>query len=150
MGASHAARRKTGAPKRRTGKYPLQRQPAVAPLVLVVDDSEDAREMYGEYLVSSGFRVDHAADGEHALLKVLAVMPSVVVMDLSMPVIDGWAATRSIKTHPKTKGIPVVAITGHVTFENLNRATEAGADAVLVKPCLPRDLLAVVRSILDL
>ena len=79
-------------------------------------------------------------EGDHALWKVTALKPDLVVMDLAMPILDGWAATREIKTHPKTKHIPVITHTGHATDENLDRARDAGADAVLTKPCLPATL----------
>jgi two-component system cell cycle response regulator DivK len=105
-----------------------------APLVLIVDDAEDARDIYSEFFAHSGWRVALAVDGEHALLKIVSVMPALVIMDLSMPVLDGWDATRQIRSHPKTKHIPVIALTGHVSEEHLQRARDAGADAVLTKP----------------
>lgn len=78
----------------------------------------------------------------------MALVPDLVVMDLAMPIVDGWEATRQIKAHPKTMHIPVIALTGHVTQQNLDRAREAGADAVVTKPCTPQDLLVVVRRLL--
>lgn len=77
------------------------------PLVLLVGDSEETRHF--------GVRVEHAVDGDHALWKVVSLKPNVVVMDLAMPVLDGWEATHRMKTHPKTKHIPVIALAGHVT-----------------------------------
>lgn len=104
--------------------------------------------MYAEYFTNAGFRVAQAVDGDHALWKVISLNPDVVVMDLAMPVLDGWEATHKIKTHPKTKHIAVVALTGHVTTKELRRAEDAGADAVLTKPCSPDALLVVVRRLL--
>jgi CheY-like chemotaxis protein len=120
-----------------------------APLILVVDDAEDNRELYAEYLLYSGLRVAHAVDGEHALLKVMRLLPDLVVMDLALPILDGWEATRLVKQHPKTCHIPVIAITGHTLEANLKRAEEMGADAVLMKPCAPDALLKVIRQLLD-
>jgi CheY-like chemotaxis protein len=117
--------------------------------VLVVDDSEDTRSMYSEFFMDAGLCVASAADGEDALNQLSAVKPDLVVMDLAMPLMNGWDATRRIKSQPETKDIYVVVLTGHVTPENLRRAEQAGADAVLTKPCSPADLCALVRTILD-
>jgi CheY-like chemotaxis protein len=68
-------------------------------------------------------------------------------MDLSMPVLDGWEATRRIKQNPETSDIVIIALTANATNSGLQRAKEAGADAVLTKPCLPQDLLALLRSL---
>jgi CheY-like chemotaxis protein len=122
--------------------------PRPVPLVLVVDDADDNRALFSEFLTHKGFRVEEAVDGEHALLKTLSFIPDLIVMDLSMPVLDGWEATRQIKAHASTKHIPVIAITGHVTEENLQRARDAGADAVLVKPCAPAVLFEVASWLL--
>ena len=132
-----------------TGTHRVMTDPERAALVLLVDDSEDARGLYAGFLTHAGLRVAQAADGHHALWKVGALMPNVVVMDLLMPVLDGWEATRRIKTHPKTEHIGVIVLTGHVTELELQRAVDAGADVVLTKPCEPEALLAVVRRLLD-
>ena len=72
-----------------------------APVVLLVDDSQDEREMYTKQLVDTGYRVQVAENGEDALQRVAAEVPDVVIMDLAMPVLDGWEATRRLKeTHP--------------------------------------------------
>lgn len=119
-----------------------------APLVLIVDDSEDTRDLYEEYLAHAGMRVALAVDGDHALWKITLLRPSLVVMDLALPVMDGWEATRRIKSDPKTSHIPVIALTGHVSDENLQRASDAGADVVLTKPCTPEALTRVIRRLL--
>jgi CheY-like chemotaxis protein len=121
---------------------------ARAPLVLVVDDFEDARELYAASLVDAGFEVAEAANGQEALELVAGVRPVVVVMDMAMPVVDGWEATRRLKTNPSTAGIVVIALTGHATGLGFAKAREAGADAVVAKPFLPGDLIALVRSLL--
>lgn len=120
-----------------------------APLILLVDDLQETRDMYSAHLTNAGFRVVEATDGEHALLKVNAFMPDVVVMDLAMPVLDGWKATHELKTHPRTRHIAIVALTGHVTARELQRAEDVGADVVLAKPCTPDTLQVVIGRLLD-
>ena len=117
------------------------------PLVLVVDDFADNRELYAATLSDAGYQVEQAENGQEALDFIGRRRPAIVVMDLSMPILDGWEATRRIKADPETSDIVVVAVTGHATNFGLQRAKEAGADAVLTKPCLPEDLLALLRSL---
>ena len=83
------------------------------PLILVVDDYEDAREMYAEYLRFCGFRVAEARNGNEALEQAFALVPDLILMDLSLPGMDGWEATRQLKSDERTRNIPVVALTGH-------------------------------------
>lgn len=116
---------------------------ASAPLVLLVDDYQDAREMYAEFLEISGYRVIQAADGEEALAKVAESSPDVVLMDLSLPGVDGREATRRIKASPATSSIPVVILSGMP--QEYARAT--GADAVLTKPCAPDALVAAIARL---
>lgn len=119
------------------------------PLILVVDDFEDGREMYASYLRFSGYRVDEAADGHEALEKAFALLPDIILMDLSLPGIDGWQATRQLKKDARTSKIPIVALTGHALEAHSRSAKEAGCDAFIVKPCMPMDLLNEIRRILD-
>jgi two-component system, cell cycle response regulator DivK len=119
------------------------------PLVLVVDDYQDAREMYAEYLAYSGFRVAEASNGLEALEKAFELRPDVILMDLSLPGMDGWAATRRLKTDERTRGIPVVALTGHALAGASESARQAGCDAFVTKPCLPDELVVQVRRMLD-
>lgn len=118
-----------------------------APLVLVVDDFADNRELYATTFADAGYEVEEATNGQEALDFIERRRPAAVVMDLSMPVLDGWEATRRIKADATTAGIVVIAVTGHATNFGLQRAKEAGADAVVAKPCLPQDLLAVLRTL---
>lgn len=149
MRKAAARRRVASSDAPATGSHAAIRGEAPAPLILLVDDQQDARDLYSDFLVEAGLRVAEAVDGDHALLKIGALMPDVVVMDLAMPVVDGWEATRRIKQHPKTANIAVIVLTGQVTPEALQRAAEAGADTVLAKPCTPHALLAVVEQLLD-
>jgi two-component system cell cycle response regulator DivK len=119
------------------------------PLVLVVDDYQDAREMYAEYLAYSGFRVAEASNGVEALQKAFDLLPDVILMDLSLPGMDGWAATRRLKTDERTQRIPVVALTGHALAGASESARMAGCDAFVTKPCLPDELVLQVRRMLD-
>lgn len=119
------------------------------PLILVVDDFEDNRAMYAEYLALNGFRVAEAVDGEHAVAQATELLPALVVMDLSLPGIDGWEATRRLKADPRTKHIVVLALTGHAEDSHAERAREAGCDHFVAKPSLPDELLVKVRALLD-
>jgi two-component system, cell cycle response regulator DivK len=119
------------------------------PLVLVVDDYQDAREMYAECLDASGFAVAQAESGDEAVAKALALQPALIVMDLALPGMDGWTATRAIKTDPRTARIPVVALTGHARSDASTAAREAGCDAFLTKPCLPDAIVELVRRLLS-
>ncbi len=116
--------------------------------VLVVDDFDDAREMYAEYLEFVGFEVDTARNGAEAVEKAQDGDPDIILMDLSLPVMDGWEATRLIKQDVRTRDIPVMALTGHVLAGNAEHAREAGADEFVAKPCLPQDLENKIRNML--
>lgn len=119
------------------------------PLVLVVDDYQDAREMYAEYLEFSGFRTAEARNGAEALEKAFALTPDIILMDLSLPVMDGWEATRRLRADERTRGIPIVALTGHALNGHAAGAKDAGCDAYVTKPCLPDALVQEVKRILD-
>ncbi len=118
------------------------------PLVLVVDDFADAREMYGEYLKFCGFRVAEAQNGVEAIDKAKRLKPDLILMDLSMPVVDGWEATRRLKADSATKAIPVVALTGHAMAGHSESAKSAGCDVVITKPCLPHDLIKEIKKVI--
>jgi CheY-like chemotaxis protein len=119
------------------------------PLVLVVDDYHDAREMYAEYLQFAGFRVAEAKNGKEAIEQALKLSPDIILMDLSLPVVDGWEATRRLKADERTKSIPVVALTGHALAGHSEGAKEAGCDSFVTKPCLPDALVVEVRRMLE-
>ncbi len=128
----------------------LSTEGAQAPLVLVVEDYPDAREMYCEYLRFSGFRVAEARNGEEALEKAFTLLPDVVLMDLALPLMDGWEATRRLKSVRRTADILAVAQTGHALAGHAEGARRAGCDAFVTKPCLPDDLVDEIRRLLDL
>lgn len=125
------------------------RPSAVSRLVLIVDDFDDNREMYAEYLTHVGYRVAQATNGQEAIDWARTLQPDVIVMDLALPVVDGWEATRRLKSDPQTKSIPVIALTGHVLRGAEVGIRRAGADMFVPKPCLPEDLAARIREILE-
>ena len=116
--------------------------------VLVVDDFDDAREMYAEYLEFVGFQVEVARNGVEAVEKAQGAPPDIILMDLSLPVMDGWEATRRLKQDLRTRDIPVMALSGHVLAGNAEQARQAGADEFVAKPCLPQDLENKIRTML--
>jgi len=119
-----------------------------SPLILVVDDYQDAREMYAEYLQFSGFRVAEARNGNEAVEQAFALKPDLILMDLSLPGMDGWEATRRLKADERTSQIPIVALTGHALAGASEGAKKAGCDSFVTKPCLPDDLVIEVRRML--
>jgi len=121
---------------------------ADSPLILVVDDYQDAREMYAEYLQFSGFRVAEARNGNEAVEQAFALKPDLILMDLSLPGMDGWEATRRLKADERTSQIPIVALTGHALAGASEGAKKAGCDSFVTKPCLPDDLVIEVRRML--
>jgi CheY-like chemotaxis protein len=119
-----------------------------APLVLIVDDFEDNREMYAQYLRFHGYEIAEADNGQEALKQAAALLPDVIVMDLSLPGMDGWEATRRLKQEPLTRDIPVIALTGHALTGSEHTAREAGCDRFLTKPCAPAVLGQEIRKML--
>ena len=118
------------------------------PLILVVEDQDELRRLYAEQLAISGFDVIEAANGEDAISHTATRGPDVVLMDLSLPVLDGWEATRRLKADTRTAHIPVVALTAHDGSGELQRATRAGCDWFVPKPCPPDALITEVRRVL--
>lgn len=117
-------------------------------LVLVVDDFEDAREMLVALLSCSGYRVAQASTGKEAIAQALSLEPALILMDLSLPDLDGVEATRQLKSEPRTSGIPIVALTGHAFGEPLKEARAAGCDSVMIKPCAPDALVEEIRRVI--
>lgn len=131
------------------GKVGVSRARVRPPVVLVVDDFIDNREMYGEYLEHLGFRVLEASDGQTAIDIARQERPAAIVMDLSLPVLDGWEATRVLKNDPATAGIVIVVLTGHAEPASRARALDAGCDEFMAKPCLPAALAERIKKLLD-
>jgi CheY-like chemotaxis protein len=112
-----------------------------APLILIADDNRDTREMYTMYLGMVGYVVLPATDGHEALRQARRQRPDLIVMDLQMPGMDGWAAIRELQAYPKTATIPVIILTGHELRDYLKPSAIAeGACSFLRKPVLPERL----------
>jgi CheY-like chemotaxis protein len=129
-------------------RKPPRREATRGPLVLIVEDHGDTQYIYAAYFSAHGFRVQTGSDGETAVRRAIESKPDVIVMDLALPQLDGWEATRRIKKDPRTAHIPIVACTAHVLGTPVERALEAGCDSFLAKPCLPEDLLREVQRLL--
>ncbi|MBI2186649.1 MAG: response regulator [Acidobacteria bacterium] len=117
-------------------------------LVLIVEDQDDLRQLYVEHLTMSGFDVIEAANGADAIESTSVDQPDVVLMDLSLPIVDGWEATRRLKADARTAHIPIVALTAHDGSGELQRATSAGCDWFIPKPCPPDALITELRRVL--
>ena len=128
------------------GRAIIERQ---RPLVLIVEDQPDLRQLYAQHLALSGFDVIEAGDGAAAVISTTEQTPDVVLMDLSLPIVDGWEATRRLKTDRRTAHIPVVALTAHDGSGELQRATRAGCDWFVPKPCPPDALVTELRRVLS-
>jgi CheY-like chemotaxis protein len=119
-----------------------------AGVILVVDDTSDTRDMYSLYLSGRGFKVPTARDGLSGIEAARTHQPDVIVMDLSMPGLDGIETTRRLKADPRTSHIPVLILTAYPYHAAHGGALEAGADEFLTKPCLPADLEKHVQRLL--
>lgn len=117
--------------------------------VLVIDDYADARELYELYLSTAGYDVDAAEDAYAALRLLEAQQPDIILMDLSMPGMDGWELTRLLKTRQATAGIPILVVTAHGHAADRERAFAAGCDGYLVKPVAPSALARAIARELD-
>jgi two-component system cell cycle response regulator DivK len=129
-------------------ELPRDRSHRVRPLVLIVEDQSELRQLYVQELTLSGFDVIEAANGADAIAHTSQWFPDVVLMDLSLPIVDGWEATRRLKDDSRTAHIPVVAITAHDGSGELQRPTRAGCDWFVPKPCQPHDLIEEIRRVL--
>jgi two-component system cell cycle response regulator DivK len=120
----------------------------VKPLILVADDDMDNRAILAKGLAAAGFRVALAEDGAQALAEAGRQAPDLILMDMSMPVLDGYTATRRLKADPGLKGIPVVALTAFALAGDESRARAAGCDDYISKPCIPSEVARRVAAIL--
>lgn len=117
---------------------------ATATSVLIVEDSLDTREMYATYFRGQGYLTFTAADGAEALVSVRDCGPDVILLDLSLPEIDGWELARRFRADPGTRRIPIIAVSARADLSARMRAMSAGVDLFVPKPVTPADLLARV------
>ena len=116
--------------------------------ILVVDDQEDLRGVLRDLLAGSGYTVIEAADGEAGVAKAKSDNPDLILMDIQMPVIDGYEATRRIKVDPDLNPIPIVAVSSFAMKGDQEKARAAGCDHYVTKPYSPMQLLRLIRSLL--
>ena len=117
----------------------------VGQTVLLVEDNEDNRIIYSTVLRHLGYHVVEALDGMQAIELTRSLRPDIVLMDISIPEIDGWEATRILRQDPATKDIPIIALTAHALADDRERATAIGFTSYLAKPVEPRAVVAEVR-----
>src|SRR3954469_15382587 len=119
---------------------------APAKTVLLVEDNEDNLVIYSTILRYSGYTVLEARDGQAGIDTAQREHPAIILMDVSIPLIDGWEATRRLKADPATAGIPIIALTAHALASDQQKAVDAGCDGYIPKPAEPRVVLAAVRQ----
>ena len=117
--------------------------------ILLVEDNEDNRDMLSRRLERKDFDVSLAVDGQDGVNKAKDEMPDIILMDMSLPVMDGWEATRTLKAEEATKAIPVIALTAHAMSSDRDKAMAAGCDDYIVKPLDEEELLSKLARYLD-
>jgi CheY-like chemotaxis protein len=118
------------------------------PIVLLVDDYQDALEMYEEYLTFRGYRVVTASSGAEAVDLARATRPALILMDLQMGGMTGTEAMQILRADPAHRDVQIVALTAHALDGDRRAALDAGFDDVLAKPCLPDELVAAIGRLL--
>ena len=119
------------------------------PKVLLIEDNEESRDGLSRYLRRRGYAVISAVDGRQGLDLASAEAPDLIIMDMSLPILDGWEATRLLKAAPKTGSIPIIALTAHAMAGDRERALEVGCDEYDSKPVEFARLLAKIDSLLE-
>ena len=118
------------------------------PKILLVEDNEMNRDMLTRRLVRAGYEVITAEDGARGVAMATSDRPDLILMDMSLPVIDGWEATRRIKATPELRKIPIIALTAHAMATDRNKALEAGCDDYDTKPIELQRLLGKIETLL--
>jgi two-component system, cell cycle response regulator DivK len=126
------------------------RECSSSPSLLVVDDDDDNRDLYVEYAACVGWAAHAAKDGESAIEAARTLQPSIIVMDATLPGMSGFDTTRALKADPRTKAIPVVALTGLAEGTSRRAAKDAGCALFLTKPCSPHELVVHVCALLGI
>jgi two-component system cell cycle response regulator DivK len=117
--------------------------------ILVVEDQPDNRQIIRDMLAPTDYEITEAEDGQQALEAIARQRPDLILMDIQLPIIDGYAATRKIKSDPALRSIPIIAVTSYALSGEEKKAREAGCDDYVPKPFSPRQLLAKVRQLLS-
>jgi two-component system, cell cycle response regulator DivK len=116
--------------------------------ILLVEDNEMNRDMLSRRLIRKGYQVVMAVDGQDGVEQAHSTVPDLILMDMSLPVIDGWEATRQLKSADSTKGIPIIALTAHAMSGDREKALAAGCDDYDTKPINLPQLLAKIEALL--
>jgi two-component system cell cycle response regulator DivK len=116
--------------------------------ILVIEDTEDNRRILRDLLTRAGFELIEATDGESGVSMATAHRPDLILMDIQLPVFDGYEATRRIKANPETKHIPIIAVTSYALSGDESKAIAAGCNGYVAKPFSPRKILAMVQEFL--
>jgi two-component system cell cycle response regulator DivK len=116
--------------------------------ILVVEDQEDNRQILRDLLSSAGYEMTEASDGEAGVEAAKQQRPDLILMDIQLPLMDGYEATRRIKADPELKDIPIVVVTSYALSGDDGKARAAGCDAYVTKPYSPRQLLAKIKEFL--
>jgi two-component system cell cycle response regulator DivK len=114
--------------------------------ILVVEDQEDNRQILRDLLTSAGFDMIEAENGADAITAAEANRPDLILMDIQLPILDGYEATRRIKANPDLKSIPIIVVTSYALSGDEDKARLAGCDDYVAKPFSPRDLLAKIKA----
>jgi two-component system, cell cycle response regulator DivK len=120
----------------------------MAKRILVVEDQEDNRQILRDLLGSAGFEMIEAENGEEGVAAAVAHKPDLILMDIQLPIMDGYEATRRIKAMPEMRAIPIIVVTSYALSGDEEKARAAGCDAYVPKPYSPRQLLAKIREFL--
>ena len=119
------------------------------PKLLLVEDNEVNRDMLSRRLIRHGFEIEIAIDGAQGIAMAQSIAPDLVLMDMSLPIIDGWEATRQLKASANTRQIPVIALTAHAMSGDRERCLAAGCDEYDTKPIEFSRLLAKIQALLN-
>jgi two-component system cell cycle response regulator DivK len=117
--------------------------------ILLVEDTEDNRQLLRDLLASAGYQLIEAVDGESGVALAAQHKPDLILMDIQLPVLDGYEASRRIKANPDLRTIPIIAVTSYALSGDEAKAMEAGCDGYVAKPFSPRQLLAKIAELID-
>ena len=117
--------------------------------ILIVEDNEDNRIIYSTFLEHAGYRVIEAVTGPDGVARAREERPDLILMDISVPGMDGWEATKLLKGDPETRPIKIIALTAHALADDRERSFQVGCDGYLAKPIEPKGVLAEVQRLLD-